>query len=95
MIDLRERERDRDTGRRIGSMQVLYMGLNPGPSGSCHGPKAGTKPLSHSGVPVFSIIDVYYYTDCFTYFGPPYYSRDKSHLVTVNTGLYVFFYPVV
>ena len=27
------------------------MGLDPGTPGSCPGPKAGAKPLSHPGIP--------------------------------------------
>ena len=48
----RERERGRDTG---GGRSRLHaepdVGLNPGIPGSCPGPKAGTKPLSHPGTP--------------------------------------------
>ena len=29
------------------------VGLHPGTPGSCPGPKAGAKPLSHPGIPVF------------------------------------------
>ena len=31
------------------------MGLDPGSSGSCPGPKAGAKSLSHPGVPVLKV----------------------------------------
>ena len=50
---MRDTERGRGTGRgrsrlHAGSPDV---GLDPGTPGSCLGPKAGTKPLSHPGCP--------------------------------------------
>ena len=50
-----QRERGRDTGRgrsrfHAGSlMQDLILGSHPGP-------KAGTKPLSHPGIPEFLLL---------------------------------------
>ena len=32
------------------------MGLNPGTPGSCPGPKAGAKLLSHPGIPIYLFI---------------------------------------
>ena len=49
-----ERERGRDTGRgrEAGSMhREPDVGLDPGSPGSRPGPKAGTKPLRHPGIP--------------------------------------------
>ena len=50
----RERERERQRHRRR-EKQVLCrepdVGLDPGTPGSRPGPKAGTKPLSHPGIP--------------------------------------------
>ena len=34
-----------------GSMREPDAGLDPGTRGSCPGPKAGTKLLSHPGIP--------------------------------------------
>ena len=31
------------------------VGLDPGTPGSCPGPKADTKPLSHPGIPILGI----------------------------------------
>ena len=53
-----ERERGRDTGRgrsrlHAGSpMWDSILGLDPGTPGSCPGPKAGAKLLSHPGIPL-------------------------------------------
>ena len=49
----RERERETETqaGGKAGSTQEPDMGLDPGTPGSHPGPKAGTKPLSHPGIP--------------------------------------------
>ena len=49
----------RDTGREAeiqaeeeaGSMREPDVGLDPRTPGSCPGPKAGAKPLSHQGCP--------------------------------------------
>ena len=49
-----ERERERQRHRRREKQAPSGepdMGLNPRTPGSCPGPKAGTKPLSHSGIP--------------------------------------------
>ena len=53
MIDI-ERERERQRHRRRekqASCQEPDMGLDPRTPGSCPGPKAGAKPLSHPGIP--------------------------------------------
>ena len=43
-----ERERGRDTGRGRSRLQAgADVELDPGSPGSCPGPKAGAKPLSH------------------------------------------------
>ena len=34
-----------------------HVGLNPGTTGSCPGPRAGTKPLSHPGIPLVVILN--------------------------------------
>ena len=47
------RERGRDIGR--GRSREPNVGLNPGTPGSHPEPKAGTQPLSHSGVPSSAI----------------------------------------
>ena len=54
----RERERERERQKhRQREKQVPYrepdVGLDPGTPGSCPGPKAGTEPLSHPGIPDF------------------------------------------
>ena len=53
----RERERGRDTG---GGRSRLHAGSQTWDSirtpGLCPGPKAGAKPLSHPGIPTFSVI---------------------------------------
>ena len=51
---MRERERERQTYRQSEKQALCRepdMGLDPGTPGSCPGPKAGTKPLSHPGIP--------------------------------------------
>ena len=51
----RERERERQRHRqreKQAPCQEPDVGLNPGTLGSRPGPKAGAKPLSHSGVPM-------------------------------------------
>ena len=63
MIDTeRETERGRDTG---GVRNRLHAGsptwdwlprLDPRTPGSCPGPKAGAKPLSHPGIPMKTMI---------------------------------------
>ena len=52
MID-RERERGRDTGRGRSRLHTgsPNVGLDPWTPGSCPGPKAGAKLLSHPGIP--------------------------------------------
>ena len=57
----REKERGRQRHRRREKQAPCRepnAGLDPGTPGSCPGPKAGTKPLSHPGIPdrVISII---------------------------------------
>ena len=52
---MRDTERGRNTGKgRKGPCREPDVGLNPKTSGSRPGLKAGTKPLSHLGVPVTS-----------------------------------------
>ena len=53
-----ERERGRDTGRGRSRLHPgsLNVGLDPVTPGSHLGPKAGAKPLSHPGYPVFAIL---------------------------------------
>ena len=56
----RERERERKRRRRrrqrhrqrekLAPCREPDAGLNPGTPGSCPGPKAGAKPLSHPGI---------------------------------------------
>ena len=48
----RERERERDSQRDAGSMQKPDVGLDPGTPGSCPGPEAGAKLLSHPRIPL-------------------------------------------
>ena len=43
-----ERERQRE---KQASCRKPDIGLDPGTPGSCPGPKAGFKPLSHPGIP--------------------------------------------
>ena len=51
MIDI-ERERQRHRQREKQALcREPDVGLDPGSPGSCSGPKAGTKPLSHQGFP--------------------------------------------
>ena len=55
MIDV-ERERERHRHRRREKQAPCRepdVGLDPGTPGSCPGPKAGTKPLSHPGIPKY------------------------------------------
>ena len=47
----RERKAETQAKREAGSMQGTGWVLDPGPPGSCPGPKAGAKPLSHPGIP--------------------------------------------
>ena len=48
----KEKQRGRDTGRGRSRLHAgSPMGLDPGTPGSCPGPKAGAKPLSHPGIP--------------------------------------------
>ena len=50
MIDI-ERERERGRGReKQAPCREPDVGLDPRIPGSCHGLKAGTKPLSHPGI---------------------------------------------
>ena len=56
MIDIeRERERERQRHRsreKQAPCQEPDVGLDPGIPGSCPGPKAGAKLLSHPGIPI-------------------------------------------
>ena len=47
----REREAETQAEREAGSH--FRVGLDPGSPGSHPGPKAGAKPLSHPGIPIF------------------------------------------
>ena len=51
----RERDRDRQTQAEgeAGSMQGVDVGIDRGSPGSCPGPKAGSKLLSHPGIPIW------------------------------------------
>ena len=52
MIDgEREREAETQEEGEAGSMPEPDVGLHPGTPGSCPGPKAGAKLLSHPGIP--------------------------------------------
>ena len=51
---MRERERERQRHRQREKQAPCRepdTGLSPGTPGSCPGPKAGAKPLSHPGIP--------------------------------------------
>ena len=53
---MRERDRQRHRQREKQALcREPNVGLNPGTPGSCPGPKAGGKPLSHPGVPLPTI----------------------------------------
>ena len=53
IVTKRERERGRDTGRGRSRLHApgARVGFDPGSPGSRPGPKAGTKPLHHPGIP--------------------------------------------
>ena len=54
-----ERERERQRHRRREKQAPCWepdVGLDPGIPGSRPGPKAGTKPLSHPGIPLIGAI---------------------------------------
>ena len=52
IVTQREREAETQAEGEAGSMhREPDVGLDPGSSGSRPGPKAGTKPLSHPGIP--------------------------------------------
>ena len=54
----RERERQRHRQReKQAPCRETDVGLDPGTTGSCPGPKAGAKPLSHPGIPVSVFLD--------------------------------------
>ena len=55
MIDTHERERERDRQReKQAPCREPDVGLDPRTPISGPGPKAGTKPLSHPGIPLTS-----------------------------------------
>ena len=57
MIDI-EREAETQEEGEAGPCREPDMGLDPGSPGSCPGPKADAKPLSHPGIPhQFSLIN--------------------------------------
>ena len=52
---MRDRERERQSNRqreKQAPCREPNVGLDPGTPGSCPGLKAGTKPLSHPGIPL-------------------------------------------
>ena len=60
IVTEREREREAETQAEgeAGSMhRELDVGFDPRSLGSRPGPKAGTKPLRHPGIPVYSFKD--------------------------------------
>ena len=61
MIDT-ERERERQRHRRREKQapcQEPDAGLDPETPGSCPGPKAGAKPLSHPGITVLEVLEAH------------------------------------
>ena len=52
---MRDTEREREAETQAKGEQAPCrepdVGLDPGTPGSCPGPKAGAKPLSHPGIP--------------------------------------------
>ena len=52
----RERQRCREREKQVPCRKP-DVGLNPGTPGSHPGPKAGTKPLSHPGIPEFFFLN--------------------------------------
>ena len=46
-----QREAETEAEGEAGPMQEARVGLDPRTLGSCPGPKAGAKPLSHPGIP--------------------------------------------
>ena len=60
---MRERERERQRHRqreKQAPCREPEVGLDPGSPGSCPGPKAGTKPLSHPGIPSYEFLNTAY-----------------------------------
>ena len=54
IVTEREREAETQAEGEAGSMhRKPDVGFDPGSPGSCPGPKAGTKPLHHPGIPIF------------------------------------------
>ena len=56
MIDT-QREAETQAEGEAGPMQKPDVGLHPGTPGPCPGPKAGTKLLSHPGIPYLFIFN--------------------------------------
>ena len=60
---MREREREAET-QEEGEADSMHrepdVGFDPGSPGSCPGPKAGAKPLSHPGSPRFKYFKSYH-----------------------------------
>ena len=54
-----ERETGRDIGRGRSRLHAPDVGFDSGSPGSRPGPKAGTKPLRHPGIPSFSFFNIY------------------------------------
>ena len=55
-----ERERQRHRRReKQAPCRKPDVGLDPGTPGSCPGPKAGAKPLSHPGIPPLFFLAIY------------------------------------
>ena len=58
----KERERERQRHRQWEKQAPCRkpdVGLNPGTPGSRPGPKAGTKPWSHTGIPNYLVLSTY------------------------------------
>ena len=51
----RERQRHRQREKQAPCKEP-NMGLDPGTLGSRPGPKAGTQPLNHPGIPLFTFL---------------------------------------
>ena len=76
----RERERERLRHRRREKQAPCRkpdVGLDLRTPGSRRGPKAGAKPLSHPGIPDFTLcstlVSIYLYTCLYIYIYPLYY----------------------
>ena len=62
IVTEREREAEMQAEEEAGSMhREPDVGLDPGSPGSCPGPKAGAKLLSHPGIPKDSVFIFFYF----------------------------------